>query len=196
MGHCRLVTKAGTWRSPSAVRSRRWRQRAPSEWPAKITMPAVRVVGWRVSSTSLAHGCGRPFRNPMPRLERMQARKISMRSAGQTAPVGLRVPYSQGLRSETSPRNRGGLIPLTGCLQKTQAATRCGGRAPATPPRKMRSPLQADNIRRGLPSRFLRSQPRRIGLGCPRQARVVAENSVRVENTDVRSFVRSSSFSQ
>ena len=62
--------------------------------------------------------------------------KISMRSAGPTAPGGHRVFFCQGLRSETSPQkcrqSEPTAVGLYGCLPKTQAA-RCGGWRPCDP---------------------------------------------------------------
>ena len=80
--------------------------------------------------------------------------------AGPQRPGHLRVSYAQGLRSEASPK-KGGFIfrPRAGMC----GASRCDLRRQPSPP--------ATRSGRRASSRFLRSQPRRIGLGHPLQAR-------------------------
>ena len=99
----------------------------------------------------------------------MRAPKTSLGAPGKLRPAVFALESPKASAPRLHQRNAGGGILLTGCLPKTQAAMRCGGAAPATPDLKEKpSPRQC---RERAHSRFLRSQPRRIGLGSARQAR-------------------------
>src|SRR6266567_1712801 len=99
----------------------------------------------------------------------MRKRNPKFGAPGKLRPAVFALKSPKASAPRLHQRNVGGRILLTGCLPKTQAAIRCGGSAPATPDSKEKPSRRRRRER--AHSRFLRSQPRRIGLGSACQAR-------------------------
>src|SRR5258708_37726274 len=99
----------------------------------------------------------------------MRERKPKFRAPGKLRPAVFALESPKASAPRLHQRNVGGENLLTGCLPKSQAAMRCGGAAPATPDSKEK-PSRRQRRERAH-TRFLRSQPRRIGLGSSRRAR-------------------------
>ena len=142
---------------PSAAK-RPWLTPTRAAQPGpRITMRAARAVGCWASLTGPAPRCGRPYENPMPEINgpdtgvSIGRRKISFGAPGKKRPAIFALDGPQGLRSETPPQK----LARSKSKSTPKSKTLC-------------QPVQL--LTEGL-SRFLRSQPRRIGLGSPRQAR-------------------------
>src|SRR5260370_29962481 len=170
MARCKRAMKVVIWAFSSVAKNRRRYPPLLLERCARITMREAGAVGCRASLIGRERPYGKPFESPMGGVDGdMRERKPKFGAPGKLRPAVFALKSPKASAPRLHQRNVGGENLLTGCLPKTQAVMRCGGAAPATPDSKEKPSRRPRRER--AHSRFLRSQPRRIGLGSVRQAR-------------------------